>query len=417
MKKYLLIGGIIVVVIVVFWIGSSMFGSSRSIPMAKILRGPLVVSLSENGRLDAERSMTISAPRIRGGLQIVKLADEGSMVEEGDFLIQFDSTEPETRLRDAESELKIANANLERSEGQYVMDMKQLELELKKAERSFSEKQSEAPVIRKEAQLELDLAQLKHDTQKIMLEAEIKKQKVEVDKATETKERATRDLNKMTITAPIPGLVVYMEIWKGGSMEKVQEGDSPWGGQGLINLPDLSTMVVEAAVSEVDVSKVELGQPVEIRLDAIPGPIFTGEVTDISTLARRKERGSQINVFDIDIRIDSADTRLKPGMSAKVDVVIKTFDDVLSIPIEAVFERDDTTVVYKKGGKKVPVALGERNDQSVIITSGLEENDEICLIDPTRKLDEPAAETGNGMMAKRGKKKSSTTSTTVIITE
>lgn len=417
MKKYLILGAIAIIVIIVIFIGSSVIGSSRSIPTSTVTLGQFILLLSENGRLDAERSMTISAPRIRGGLQIVKLAEEGSIVKEGDFVVQFDPTEQETRLRDAESELKIANANLERAQGQYEMDVKQLELELKKAERVSSEKQSEAPVIRKEAELELDLAKLKYETQKIMLLAEIKKQRVEVDKAHEKKDRATRDLNKMTITAPIPGLVVYMEIWKGGSMEKVQEGDSPWGGQGLINLPNLSTMVVEAAVSEVDVSKVALGQSVEIRLDAIPGPMFTGKVTDISTLARLKERGSQINVFDVDIRIDSADTRLKPGMSAKVDIIINIHEDVLSVPIEAVFERDDTTVVYAKGGKKIPVSLGERNDQAVIITAGLEENDVICLVDPNRKPDETVPESGNGLPGKKGRKSGSSTTTTVIFTD
>ena len=250
-----------------------------------------------------------------------------------------------------------------------------------------------------------------------MLEADIKKQRVEVDKAEETKDAATRDLQKMTINAPIPGLVVFLEIWKGSSMEKLQEGDAPWGGQGLLNLPDLSTMIVEAAVSEVDVSKVALGQPAEIRLDAIPGPVFTGKVSEISTLAHRKDRGSQINVFDVNIRIDSADTRLKPGMSAKVDIIIDTFEDVLAVPIEAVFERDDTTIVYTEGGKKIPVALGTRNDNSVIIDSGLKEGEVICLIDPTRKIEDIEEDTGSGNRGKRGKKSGGTTTTTIIVSD
>lgn len=387
MKKYFIIAIVVIVVIVVFML-TGVGGSSREIPTARVSRGPFVVSLAENGRLAAKRSVTISAPRIRGNLQIVKLAEEGIQVNEGDFLVQFDPTEQETRLRDAEAELKIAQANLEKATAQYDMEIKQLELDMKKAERAHAEKLSEAPAIRKEAELELELARLKYESQKRSLLADIEKMRVEVDKAKDKKESATRDLEKMTLTAPIPGLVVYLEIWKGGSMSKIQEGDSPWGGQGLIDLPDLSTMIVETTVSEVDVSKVNKGQQVEVQLDAIPGPMFSGTVTDIGTLAHAKSRGSQINVFDIEVLLDTTDARLKPGMSAMADIIIDVQEDVLSVPIEAVFERDDTTVIYTKAGKKKPVSLGARNDQAVIIIAGLDEGDEIALVDPTRKPEE-----------------------------
>ncbi len=388
MKKYLFFGIAAVVIIFIVFQVFGFAGTPGDIPITTVSTGNFIVSLSENGRLNAQRSVTISAPRIRGGLQIVKLADEGTMVQEGDFLVQFDPTDREADLRDAESELKMAKANLEQAKAKYEMDMVQLELELKKAERNFAEKQSEAPIIRKEAELELELAQLKFETQKRVLAADIEKMEVEVAKATDNRDQAQRDLAKMTVSAPIPGLVVYLEIWKGGQNEKVQEGDSPWGGQGLINLPDLSTMIVETTVSEVDVSKIKLGQKALIRLDAIPGPIFTGTVTDISTLARRKERSSQINVFDVEILIDSSDSRLKPGMSAKVDIIIDEFDDVLAVPLEAVFERDDTTIVYSADGDRIPVALGNRNDHSVIVTSGLDAGDRVRLVDPTKKIDE-----------------------------
>jgi HlyD family secretion protein len=363
-------------------------GSTGSVPTIKASKGEFVICLATNGQLDAKRSMTVSTPRIRGNLQIVKMVPEGTIVNKGDFLIQFDPTQQETNMRDATAELKIAEANLERAKAQLDMDLKQLDLDLKKAERSFMEKQSEAPIIRKEAELEMELSRMKFDTQKKILEADIQKTQVEVDKAKDQKEQAARELGNMTLTAPIPGLVVYLEIWKGNMMDKVQEGDNPWSGQGLINLPDLSTMIVETTVSEVDISKIRKGQRSTIQLDAIPGPTFTGAVTDVGTLARPKERGSKINVFDIQIQLDSTDARLKPGMSAKADIIIEEFADVLSVPIESVFEMDDTTVVYAKGGRRIPVALGARNSSSVIVTGGLEAGQEICLIDPTRKIEE-----------------------------
>jgi HlyD family secretion protein len=413
LKKYIIIGVIIVAVLVIAKL-SGFGGSSREIPTTKATRGDFTVSLSENGKLAAKRSVTISAPRIRGTLQIVKLAEEGSIVNKGDFLVQFDPTEQETKLRDAEATLKIAKADLEKAEAQYEMDVKQLELDLKKAQRNYSEKLSEAPIIRKESQLELDIAKLNFENRKKSLQADIEKMRVQVDKAQDTKERAERDLAKMTVTAPIPGLVVYLEIWKGSSMAKIQEGDSPWPGMGLIELPDLSSMIVKTSVSEVDVSKIKDGQKADIRLDAIPGPMFTGAISKISTLAHSKVRGSSINVFDVEVLFDTTDERLKPGMSAKVDLIIDKYDDVLSVPLEAIFERDDTTVVYTPGGKKIPVALGTRNDESVIVTSGLEAGDEIALVDPTRKAEEimPSTTTREKPVKKKSRQ---TTTTTVII--
>ncbi|MDD4052675.1 MAG: efflux RND transporter periplasmic adaptor subunit, partial [candidate division Zixibacteria bacterium] len=349
MKKYLFAGVIVIGLAAGVYGIVKLNGSTGSGPTIKASQGEFIISLATNGRLDAKRSMTVSTPRIRGSLQIVKMVPEGTMVNEGDFLLQFDPTQQETNMRDATAELKIAEANLERAKAQLDMDLKQLDLDLKKAERSFMEKQSEAPIIRKEAELEMELSRMKYDTQKIILEADIQKTQVAVDKARDQKDLAAKELKNMTLTAPIPGLVVYLEIWKGSMMDKVQEGDNPWSGQGLINLPDLSTMIVETTVSEVDISKIKKGQRSTIQLDAIPGPVFTGEVTDVGTLARPKERGSKINVFDIEIQLDTADTRLKPGMSARADIVIEEFADVLSVPLESVFEVDDTTIVYAKG--------------------------------------------------------------------
>jgi HlyD family secretion protein len=413
LKKYIFLGAVLILLVGGYKL-IGLGGTSRDIPTSRVAKGEFVVSLSENGSLAAKRSVTISAPRIRGNLLIVKLAQEGTMVKAGDFLVQFDPTEQETKLRDAQAELKIAEANLDRAIAQYDMDSKQYELDLRKAERAAAEKQAESPMIRTEAGMELDLAKVKFEQQKKMLEADIEKQKVEVGKARDKKDQADRDLKSMTLTAPIPGLVVYLEIWKGGNMSKLQEGDAPWSGQGLLDLPDLSTMIVKTTVSEVDISKIKKDQKAEIRLDAVPGPVFAGKVSDIGTLAHEKERGSQINVFDIEVQLDSTDSRIKPGMSAKADIIIDRFGDALSVPIEAVFDRDDTTVVYTKSGKKIPVQLGVRNDRSVIVTSGLKDGDEISLTDPTRKAEDQTSPKDEAPDAKE-KSGRKTTTTTVII--
>ena len=131
MKKYLLTAIALLIIIIIGYLFLGSGDGGRDIPTAKVSKGELVVSLTENGTLAAKRSVSISAPRIRGNLLIVKLVPEGTMVKAGDFLIQFDPTEQETKLRDAQAELKIAEANLQRAVAQYDMDAKQLKLAAK----------------------------------------------------------------------------------------------------------------------------------------------------------------------------------------------------------------------------------------------------------------------------------------------
>lgn len=385
MKKYIYVAIILAVVLGAYLIVNAIFTTPVDIPTTYAQRGEFVIALNESGTVDAKRAVTLSAPRIRG-LQITWLAPEGSQAEEGDPIIKFDATQQTADLQEHQSSLKIANTALERAQREYTIQEKQLRLDLEKARRNYDEKKHEAPRIAEEAKMELELAELNFDAKLKQLRADVEKAEVEVERAQEKVNQAQRELEQMTITAPIPGLVVYLDIWKGGTMGKVQEGDSPWPGMGLINLPDLSEMMVKTTVSEVDASKVEVGQEVIVELDAFPDVKFKGEVSKKGTLARRKDPSSKINVFDVEVTILEQDPRLKPGMSAACRIVVERIPDVVSVPLEAVFEREDTTVVYLKGGKKREVQVGQRNDMYIQVIDGLEGTEEVCLVDPT--LDE-----------------------------
>jgi len=384
-KKYLYVVIVLAVVLGGYLAVNAIFTTAVDIPTAHVQRGEFVIALNENGTVDAKRAVTLSAPRIRG-LQITWLAPEGSTVKEGDPVIKFDATQQLNDLQENESNLKISQAALERAKQEYTIQEKQLNLDLERAKRNYDEKKYEAPRVAEEAKMELELAQLNFKAKLDQLTADVQKAEVEVKRAQDKVNQAQRELEQMTLKAPLPGLVVYLEIWKGGTMEKVQEGDSPWPGQGLVNLPDLGEMMVETTVSEVDANKVDTGQEVVVALDAYPNVEFAGKVTKKGTLARRKEPGSKINVFDVEVSILQQDDRLKPGMSASCRIVVDRLPDVVSVPLEAVFEKNDTTVVFLKGGKKREVAVGRRNDMYIEVADGLKGNEEVCLVDPT--LDE-----------------------------
>jgi len=382
MKKIIYAVIIIVAVLGGYYGVNAFFAISTDIPTALASKGEFVISQKANGSVDAKRAYTMSAPRIRG-LQITWLAPEGSMVKEGDPVIKFDATQQQVDLTDNESALKIAKTTLERAQGEYTIQEKQLNLDLKKAERNYDEKKHDAPKLAEEAKLELELAQLNFDAKLEQIKADVEKAKLEVQRAQDKVNLARRELDQLTMNAPIPGMVVYLEIWKGGSMSKVQEGDSPWPGQGLIQLPDLSEMVVNAAVSEVDASEIDSGQTAMVTLDAFPDVQYNGVVTKKSTLARKKEPGSKINVFDVEIAIVDNDKQIKPGMSASCHIIEDRIPDVVSVPLEAVFEKDGDLVVYLSDKEKRKVEVGRRNDMNIEVVSGLSGGERICLADPT----------------------------------
>ena len=175
----------------------------------------------------------------------------------------------------------------------------------------------------------------------------------------------------------------------------MQEGDQPWPGQTIIDLPDLSTMLVKATVNEVDVSKLKVGQEVEIKLDAYPEPTFFGKVTKIGALAKAKSYDSKIRVFDVEVTVDDHDDRLKPGMAAKVEIIIDTIPNSIWVPIEAVFDKGGQRIVYLAEGRSYrlqEVKVGPRNDIEVIIASGLSGEERICLTDPTREQEKAVSE-------------------------
>ncbi len=385
MKKYITISLVVVVVLGGYLGVNALFGTDIEIPTSKVSNGEFVISLNCNGTVDATRAMSLSTPRVRG-LQITWLAPEGTTVAEGDPVIKFDASKQQTDLLDHQSDQKIKTSALQRARQEYIIQEKQLRLNLEKSRRNNDEKKHEAPRVAKEAKLEMELAELNFEAKLDQLTADVEKAEVEVQRSKDKVTQAQRELDMMSINAPIPGLVVYLEIWKGGTMSKVQEGDSPWPGQGLVNLPDLSEMMVKTSVSEVDANKVDSGQTVDVVLDAFPDIIYRGEVRKKGTLARRKEPNSKINVFDVEVTILDDDDNLKPGMSASCDIIVSRIPGVVSVPLEAVFEREGKTVVYLKNKKKREVSVGLRNDMSIQILDGLEGDEEICLIDPS--LDE-----------------------------
>jgi RND family efflux transporter MFP subunit len=402
MRKLLIPVASLVVLALAWAIFGSRLLKRVEIPMTSVRRGPMEISLRASGAVDAKRAYTVTAPRVRN-IQITWMAPEGSIVKQGEPVIRFDSSQQEAELAENQSTLQINQASLERQEQELTIQEKQLDLELTQAQRNYDEMKHEAPKIADEARMQLELAELNARAKLDQIRSDVQKAELEVQRAKDKVAQAQRELDQMTLTAPIPGMVVYLEIWKGSSTSKVQQGDSPWPGQGLINLPDLSEMIVKAAVSEVDASQVEVGQEVAISLDAFPGSQFQGKVSMKGSLARRKEPNSKINVFDVEVAILDKDERLKPGMSASCRIIVDRTEEVLALPLEAVFEVEGKPTVYLENRKPHPIEVGRRTDTEIEVRSGLEVDQRVCLVDPRTAAEQAPGERATEPELNRGR--------------
>ncbi|HPG38412.1 MAG TPA: efflux RND transporter periplasmic adaptor subunit [bacterium] len=375
-------------------------GPVQEIETYTLKRGEFLNSVTETGELDAVNSITILSPTITSrfpSMKIARLVEDGAQVVKGDTLCEFDVTEVQKGLDDAIAELEIARAELRKAKSSNESTIQDLEAEYEKtrlqheiSKLNLEKAKYESEIRKKEIQLELDRAAIslekarqEIENQKSINREQENKLALQVKQVETRLQEARSALNMLCVVAPAPGIAILERNWT--TDEKYQVNDQVWRGNPLIKLPDLSRMRAQVPVNEVDIAKIDTLQRVKIRLDAYPDSVFTGQVTEIATLARNKERDSKVKVFDVYVQLDRSNPNLMPGMTVSCEIIIESIADTLFIPVEALFHKEDQDLVYlKKGGsfKEQPVKIGPENEDYVIITAGLEPGDEVALINP-----------------------------------
>jgi HlyD family secretion protein len=206
-----------------------------------------------------------------------------------------------------------------------------------------------------------------------------------IAEATARLELARQQLAKTEVRADVPGIVVYREVFFGSEQRKPQVGDQVWANQPLLILPDISKMVVEAKVRETDIHKVEKNQNVEVRVEAYPDLRLSGRVSLIGTLAQEEKERRGTKFFGVTVEILESEPRLRPGMTARLEIQVEKRPKALFVPVDAVFEREGRSVVYAVGrGGLAPrdVVLGPSNRDFVVVLSGLSRGEKISLKEP-----------------------------------
>ena len=184
-----------------------------------------------------------------------------------------------------------------------------------------------------------------------------------------------------TVTARSPGLVVHREIFeKGGEKRRVRVGDAVFAGQPVLDLPDLSEMLVETRVKEGEIHRVEPGQKAEVRLEAFPDETFAATVLRLGALTAG-DRG-EARTFPLVLKLAKAEPRLRPGMSAQALVLAGEVKDAVQVPVDAVHYEGDQAVCTVRtvtGTETRRVKTGRSNAFFVEIRDGLAEGDVVLI--------------------------------------
>ncbi|MBC8424160.1 efflux RND transporter periplasmic adaptor subunit, partial [bacterium] len=319
MKKWLIIGGAIVVVGL---IAANLLKSNTKtteVDLAKIERKDLIETVTASGTLTPQRKVDVSANTIG---KVTRLAvAEGDVVEQGQFLLEIDPTEYKSVVRSYEAAVRTARADLQVAEA--TRDKSRVDLGR----------------IREMGDLASDERRDAAETTLRVDESRVAAAEARLRQAEANRDKAAYDLDKVTITAPMSGVVTRLNVEQG---ENAIMGTLNNPGTVLLVIADLSTMEAEVDVDETEVVRVALGQPVQVGIDAFPDTTFVGEVTEIGNSPIYTSTGQSQQAVDFKVTVTLTDKveGVRPGLSAEAEITVARADSALAVPIGAVVIRD-----------------------------------------------------------------------------
>jgi len=348
------------------------------------------------GTLRASSVRNFSAPPPFGEywqFQIVSIAPEGNNVKNGDLLINFDAQKVREDLQRFQSELDQANKELEKTRIQIDLEREELTSRLAAAENKFEKLKLKQGTGILEASNDVEKDRLAVEQGR--REVEALKERIDWHKKSSEasyniilsrKARAENRVNSIQrgmagfqAKADRDGVVVYKTKWNG---ESYRVGETVWSGMPIIEIPDLSTILAEGLVPEVDIGKVKIGQRAEVSIDAFPGRSFSGSVKSIGTLVRPKAWDIPNKVLDVQVTLDQLDVSvMRPAMSIRVKIETNSISDCLAVPLKAVLTTSEGALVKVKsetGWRSQKVKLGDSNGADIVVTEGLHKGDRVA---------------------------------------
>jgi RND family efflux transporter MFP subunit len=273
-----------------------------------------------------------------------------------------------------------------------------LALELfKKYTHPMTLRQKEADL--EEARSELERTRKTTESQLRQKDAALKQRERARISTKQQHERANQNLERCTIRATEPGIVIYGDPDQPWRREEVKVGMSVWQNHTVLTLPNLAVLQILLQIHEADIGKVKAGQIAVVTPEADPTRHLSATVTKVSQVATSGWGwGDEVKRFAVEITIDEKDPGLQPSTTAKVEILVEEVPDVLSVPIQAVFAKEGHSFVYVANGGRAQrreVKPGRQNETHVEIPEGLRDGEIVYLYDPEgigAASEEPAGE-------------------------
>lgn len=321
MKKWLILGGAVVLVGLIAANVLRKGGRAVEVETAQLGRKDLVESVSASGTLTPKRKVDVSANTM-GRITHLAVA-EGDTVAAGEVLLEIDPVEYASLVRATEATVATARADQVLAEATAAKAAADLErTRALHADGLASEEQLEAAV-----------------TSAAVESARADAARARLDQSRANLDKARHDLDKVTITAPMSGVVTRLDVEEG---ENAVMGTLNVAGTVLLVISDLSTMEAEVDVDETEVVRVAVGQPAQVEIDAFPDTTFAGVVTEVGNSPIYTSTGQNRQAVDFKVTVTLTDhvPAVRPGLSAKAEIRVAEAAGALALPIGAVTVRE-----------------------------------------------------------------------------
>jgi RND family efflux transporter MFP subunit len=376
--------------------------SQDSIATLKVEPTQFTRRVTAEGTLKAVKATPITAPHdAPQALKVSWIADDGTMLKQGDVIVRFDATDFENMLlrgnedrTTASNKLHKAGAETSATRTNLKRDAKLAETELESAKKfTFDDAEVFSRYARIEAEVDQGLASHKKTHAEEVLVVRDSLARVERDllsiedrKAGMKITQAEQGLRALQVVAPHDGILVLSRSWR-GDLPRI--GDMMWRGQPIGEIPELVTMKAEVFVLEADAAGLAIGQKAVITLESNRDISFPGKIQSVDKMARPRIPRQPVQYFGVTVELERADAGLlKPGTRVRAVLELENMNNAFAIPRQALFEKEGKKLVYRKRGEKyepVEVEIGTSSAGRVVVTKGLIAGDEIALEDPANE--------------------------------
>ena len=399
-KKWIIIVTAIVLFLVI-WFFTANNDKTNNIVIVAVKKGNFDIKVTTTGELDAKSSQEIYGPDgLRNiGIWQVKISEmipEGTVVDSGQYVASLDKTEISTKLKDIQTELEKLESQLTRTRLDTSLELRASRDELINLKFAVEEKQItldqskyEPPASIRQAEIDYQKSQRNYEQAGQNYKLKYSKAKATIGEITASYDQSKRKfetlmkvLEEFTVKAPKTGMLIYKRDWD-GKKQGVGATVNAWNNV-VATLPNLTKMISKTYINEIDISKVKVGQKVEIGVDAFPEKKFTGEVTEVANIGEQM-RGTNAKVFEVKILVHEFDSILRPAMTTKNTIITAVVPNVIYVPIESVHTSDTITYVFVADGSQIikqQVRAGLSNENEIIISKGLNEKDKVYLLAP-----------------------------------